>query len=218
MNQEISSLILQNTELAKYIEKLSIKLKINDTNVREMILVGFFNTARSHFIAINLLIEKKLYSSAFALVRVLFETIIKARYVYMFFEDDKIDEMYEKDNWDSIFKSSPNLGKMCQQIDAKIGENFYETIKNNAYKLMNDFTHTGAYQISSNFNEQNIQIESSFYMPFIGETLNSNFAVMKTFAIFSLEILGLKQEFLTEKEMNELLDFGNQNLIIGLKE
>lgn len=194
-----------NYKLSEYIEELASKIEVNDDNKRNMLLIGFFNNARINFYSMNLLIEKRLYNSAFALVRVFFENIIKARYIYMFFDDAKIEKMYGKDDWDSIFKKEPNLGDMCKAIDTEIGENFYETIKNNAYKKMNDFTHIGAYQISSNFNVADGLVEPNFREEFIQDALKGNFELMKTFSLFSLEILGFDNGFIAKDEMDKLL-------------
>jgi hypothetical protein len=155
----------------------------------------------------NLLIEKKLYNSSFALVRVFFENIIKARYVYMFFEDAKINKMYGKKDWDSIFRNDGKkieLGQMCIEIDCIHEDSFHTTIKNNAYKKMNDFTHTGAYQIASNFNVVDGLIEPNFDKNLIKNTLEDNFKLMKTFSLFSLEILGLNNGYITKYEMDKL--------------
>ena len=78
---EVDELIETNHNLSKFIEELISKIKLEDNKNRDMILFGFFNNARIHFYSMNLLIEKKLYNSAFALVRVFFENIIKARYI-----------------------------------------------------------------------------------------------------------------------------------------
>jgi len=208
MPKEIESLILINNDLSKYIDELASKIKVNDANQRDMLLFGFLNNARIHFYSMNLLIKKRLYNSAFALVRVFFENIIKARYVYMFFDNDKIEKMYKKDNWDSIFSNDGKrieLGQMCEEIDCIIENNFYTTIKNNAYKKMNDFTHTGAYQIASHFNVVDGLIEASFSEELIKDALEGNFELMKTFSLFSLEILDFHNGFVAKNEMDILL-------------
>ncbi len=205
MQDELNNLIIKNYELSKYIEELASKIEVNDDDKKNMLLIGFFNNARIHFYSMNLLIEKRLYNSAFALLRVLFENIIKARYVYIFFDGAKIEKMYGKDDWDSIFKKEPHLVDMCKAIDTKIGEIFYETIKNNAYKKMNDFTHTGTYQIASNFNVTDGLLEANFNEELIKNALEGNFELMKTYSLFSLEIFGFKNKFITKNEMDKLL-------------
>jgi len=70
---------------------------------------------------------------------------------------------------------------------------------------MNDFTHTGAYQIASNFNVTDGIIEPSFDEELIKDTIKSNFELMKTFSLFTLEILGFKKGFITQDEMDEFL-------------
>lgn len=208
MQDELNNLIIKNYELSKYIEELASKIEVNDDNKRNMLLLGFFNNTRIHFYSMNLLIEKRLYNSAFALVRVFFENIIKARYVYMFFDNAKIEKMYGKDDWDNIFRNDRKrieLGQMCEEIDCIIEDNFHTNIKNNAYKKMNDFTHTGAYQISSNFNVTDGLVEPSFSESLIKDALRGNFELMKTFSLFSFEILGFNNGFITKDEMDKLL-------------
>lgn len=211
MSDKINNLISENYKFSKFVEELSVKLNVDDSDKRDMLLVGFFNNARIHFYSMNLLIEKKLYNSAFALVRVFFENIIKARFVYMFFDDAKIEKLYEKDNWDSIFKKEPSLGDMCNEIDLKIQGTFHSDIKNNAYKKMNDFTHTGAYQISSNFNAEDGLVEPSFGADLIEDALNGNFEIMKTFSLFTLEILGFNKGDIEKRDMDKLLDYKISN-------
>ena len=70
---------------------------------------------------------------------------------------------------------------------------------------MNNFTHTGAYQTASNFNVTDGIIEPSFDEELIKDTIKSNFELMKTFSLFTLEILGFKKGFITQDEINKLL-------------
>jgi hypothetical protein len=70
---------------------------------------------------------------------------------------------------------------------------------------MNNFTHTGAYQIASNFNVTDGIIEPNFDEELIKDVLKSNFELMKTFSLFTLEILELKNGFIVQDEMDKLL-------------
>lgn len=72
----------------------------------------------SRYLSINLLIKNKLYNSAFALERILFENIIRAKTMYLFFNDTRILKMYDASNWDSFFNNKEtNIGIMCNNLD-----------------------------------------------------------------------------------------------------
>ncbi|WP_162984538.1 hypothetical protein [Poseidonibacter antarcticus] len=45
---------------------------------------------------------------------------------------------------------------MVDEIDAESGIEFYSDIKDRAYKMMNDYTHTGTNKIARNFNESDL--------------------------------------------------------------
>jgi len=80
-----------NIEFIKKTEDLMLRIDIQGSNKRDMLLVGFSRNLLTHFISISFLMEKKLYNSAFALERVLFENAIKLKYMYYIMEDRKIE-------------------------------------------------------------------------------------------------------------------------------
>jgi hypothetical protein len=61
--------IKKNISLLMNILLLINKVNVSDSNVRDMLIAGFILNCLTHFEAMNVLI-KKLYNSAFALVRV----------------------------------------------------------------------------------------------------------------------------------------------------
>jgi len=199
----IEQYIKQTREFLEKLEALLVKIDILDSNQRNMLLIGFVRNALSHYLSINILIENKLYNSAFALVRVLFENIVRGEYMYHIMDDAKIFTMYTSQNWDNFFGM---FGDMCQALDNHYGEDFFVKTKNTAYKMMNDYTHTGANQIARNFNEVTSKIEADFSEDLICDTLEGNFILFKTFSIFFLEI-GLSQGNITKEELEEIFDF-----------
>ena len=103
IKEEIRNHIISDIELIHKIQKLMAKVEIMSNNERDMLLAGFSRNVISHFVSINILIDKKLYNSGFALVRVFFENIIKLRYMYYIMNDAKITTIYNANSWDNHF-------------------------------------------------------------------------------------------------------------------
>lgn len=185
----IEKQIEKNICLLKEIETLAKKISIPFKNEQEMLFSGFFRNTLSHYYSINILCEKKLYNSSFVLIRILFEGVVRAEYLYCGFTDDKIHNIYNESNWDNAF---PSIGAMCNKIDEQYGSNFYSDIKNNAYKAMNDYTHTGFNQISRNFNSENGVIETNFDKELIIDSLIGVNNIVKILSIGYFEKIGLK--------------------------
>ena len=64
MTDTIKFLISKNDEFSECIERMAAKLEIENDNKREMILVGFFNNTRVHFINFSIF-KKHIYISTF---------------------------------------------------------------------------------------------------------------------------------------------------------
>ncbi len=203
--EKIIKQYLDNIELVKKIEALMIKVDIQGDNKRDMLLAGFSRNLLSHFLSISFLMEKQLYNSAFALERVLFENVIKLKYMYYIMEDKKITTIYNANCWDNHFKLS--IGEMAKKIDKATGIEFYKKIKDNTYKIMCDYTHTGANQIARNFSDTDPTIEANFSDELILDTLKGNKQLVKTSIIVFVESIGLKNGFLTKQDMKDFLSY-----------
>ena len=199
IKEKIEKQLKSDIELVSEIERLLVKINIMNNNERDKLLAGFTRNMISHFLAINILIEKKLYNSAFALVRIYFENIIKLKYMYYIMDDLEIEKMYKDKNWDKYF---PTMKIMTEKIDNfyEIGTSLYSEIKNNAYKTMNDYTHTGPTQISRHFNESN------FDDKLILETLESSRMLLLTSSIVLIEGIGLSNGFISDDEIKKFTD------------
>jgi hypothetical protein len=204
IKDEINQHLVDDIDLVRKIEKLMIKVDIISDNKRDMLLAGFSRNVLSHFMSINYLMEKKLYNSAFALERIFFENIIKLKYMYYIMDDQKITTIYDANSWDKHF---PTIGEMAEKIDEELETDFYSNVKQNAYKIMNDYTHTGANQIARNFGESDTSIESNFSDELILDTLKGNKVLLKTSIIVFLESIGLKNEFITKDEIEIYLEY-----------
>jgi len=194
----VQNQIDENKNFVKKIETLMKKVTVYDDEKRDMLLIGFSSNAIKHFLAINILVEKQLYNSAFALVRVLYENVIRLEYMYFLMNDDKINTLYKFNNWDNHFLK---LSKMVEEIDSLTDVKYYSNMHQKNYKIMNDFTHTGAIQIANNFNESDSTIESNYDEKVIIEVLKSCKILLKSSIVIFLEYVGFKNGFITKDEM-----------------
>ena len=201
---EINKQLKYDVILVQKIENLMTKVEIMSDNQRDMLLAGFSRNVLSHFISINFLIEKKLYNSAFALERVFFENIIRLKYMYYIMSDTKIRTIYSANNWDNHF---PSIDKMTRAIDEVFESEFYTTVKQNAYRIINDYTHTGVNQIARNFSELDPSVDSNFSDELILDTLKGNKTLLKTSIVVFLESIGFKNGFISKNEMDAYLEY-----------
>lgn len=186
----------ENTELLNEVDKLLAKVTISSDNLRNKLFAGFFRNARSTFHAIDILIEQKLYNPAFSLIRILFDNIVRALYMYNEFDETQLNS----DILDNEFQKTK---VMCQKLDSIYEDIFFEDIRNRSYRAMCDFTHIGTEQITRNFNEQNATIEANFSDDIVLDALISCHQLIKFFAIVYFEEIGLKQGEITSDEIKE---------------
>jgi hypothetical protein len=184
----------ENTALLKEIDKLLVKVTISNDNLRNKLFAGFFRNARSAFHAIDILIEKKLYNPAFSLIRVLFDNVIRALYMYNEFDDTQLSSDY------LVF---PKTKKMCKKLDSIYEDDFFEDIRYRVYGAMCDYTHIGINQIARNFNEQNATLEANFSDGIILDALIGCNTLIKLFATMYFEKVGLKQGEITNDEIKK---------------
>lgn len=203
-NEKILKQFSDNIEFVKKTEALMEKVEIQGNNERDMLLAGFSRNLLGHFISINFLMEKQLYNSAFALERVLFENAIKLKYMYRIMEVKKITTIYNANRWDKHF---PTMTEMVEAVDKEAGVEFYKPIKDNVYKVMCDYTHTGVNQIARNFSDTGSTAGSNFSDELILDTLEGNKQLLKTSIIVFLESIGLKNGSLEKKDMESFLKY-----------
>ena len=201
---EIIEQLADNIELLNKTEILMGKVDIQGDNKRDMMLAGFSRNLLSHFISISFLIEKELYNSAFALERVLFENAVKLRYMYYIMDDSKITTIYDANSWDKHF---PSMNEMTTKIDDFVGIVFFKDIKDKTYKIMCDYTHTGATQIARNFSDMDPSVEANFSDELILDVLKGNKNILKTSIVVFLESLGFKNGFLEKSDMDDYLKY-----------
>ncbi|MEA2099244.1 MAG: DUF5677 domain-containing protein [Campylobacterota bacterium] len=193
-------------KLVEGIEKKDVKFSVilEDDKKRDILTVAFAENIKTHYKSIILLVEEKLYHSALALVRVIFDAVIRGHYVYFAFDDDKIVEFYESENWDNKKYFKGNMQTMCKWLDEKYGEEIYEPMRETSYKMMNDFTHTGNLAIASNFtgNEIKPNIDDESIINLLDRLHN----LVRIFYIFLFSHTFLHNKLLTNEEINQFME------------
>ena len=124
---------------------------------RNRISGALFDIVLDHAKAIIVLFENKIYASAFALARPLFEGFVRASWLLNCAIDDDVNSVIEKDK----FKFS--FGEMLENVEKK--KDWPATLtqaKKNVWNAMHSYTHGGLNQISR-------RIKSSTIEPVIDE-------------------------------------------------
>jgi len=192
-------------KLTEEIERIDINFNVIllDDKKRDVLIVAFAENIKTHYKSILLLIEHKLYQSAFALVRVIFDAVIRGHYMYLKFDDAKIIEFYKSNDWDNweYFKSKMKI--MCEYLDEKYGVEIYEPMRKSSYTMMNDFTHTGNLSIATSFAKNiiksNIDDNSIFLL------MDSIHNLVRIFYIFLFSNTFLHNKLLTDKEIDKFM-------------
>lgn len=142
--------------LAKIDQEIDgVEFSSNDD--RNRISGALFDIVLDHAKAIIVLFENKIYPSAFALARSLFEGFVRASWLLNCATDDDIDHFIKKDK----FKHS--FGEMLEFVEKK--KDWPETLtqaKKKVWNVMHSYTHGGLNQVTR-------RIKSSTIEPVIDE-------------------------------------------------
>jgi hypothetical protein len=110
---------------------------------RTMLALGCFDVAIEHQASIALLASSSLYGSAFALLRVLAESLVRGLWLHGCATDSEIDK-FKRGKLDKSF------AKIIEETEAKMGtpSGVLSSFKETAWDALNGFTHTGFHQVS----------------------------------------------------------------------
>lgn len=111
-------------------------------NERTRIVAGLIDLALEHEKSIGKLCDAGFYGSAFTLARPLFESYIRALWIRYCASDDEL-EAFKKG------KINKNFGELIVDVEKIKGYDVavLSDIKNQSWKIMNDFTHGGMLQV-----------------------------------------------------------------------
>ena len=147
------------------------------------LLAAYTDITIEHHESIHLLIDRKLYGSAFALVRPLFETLFRIHWVNKRASGDQIEEIYGQDNF-----RFPKMDEMVQMIDESYSsDNFFIDLKLNSWSAMCSYTHSGLLPISRRFTSGDVR--PNYETEEILEVLNSsNMAILLITRLFFISM------------------------------
>jgi hypothetical protein len=112
---------------------------------RSVWVAGCIAVALEHHEAISLLINRQLTGSAFALVRPMVETVVRAHWINAVANDDQVAQAREDKN---VF---PSMSKMGEAVGKAYGDDELFQRFTSEWGAMCSYTHSGARQIALHF-------------------------------------------------------------------
>jgi hypothetical protein len=115
-------------------------------NRRVTITLAYFNLALDHHSAIILLFRNGLYGSGLALMRSIFEAMLRAHWVVGVATPEEVDRAAEDHSFDIMGRVDAN------RIDEAFrADGFFRQAKTDAWNAMNAYTHSGLRQLVRQF-------------------------------------------------------------------
>ena len=135
---------------------------------RTMLLVGYTDLTFEHHQAIRQLVRAKLYGSAFALVRVLYDAFFRAHWMLKCASDEQVEEIATSDDF-----KFPKIRPMVQAIDEayQVDTYFSDLIGDGTLAAMHSYTHSGLRQLTRRFTGHSV--EPNYGEKEVLEVLNS---------------------------------------------
>ncbi len=119
---------------------------------RVTITLAYCNLSLDHHTAIILLFRNKLYGSGLALVRSIFEAMLRAHWVVGCATPAEVDQVAEHHDFDIMSRVDAN------RIDTAFhADGFFQQAKTNAWKAMNAYTHSGLRQLVRQFSGSKVE-------------------------------------------------------------
>lgn len=178
--------IQENKHLSEIIMKIwndysnqQSEIILTETNKKEFLFVNIFYVSLEYYKSIICLIDNGHYNTAYAMIRVLFESVVRGYYIGDCLDEKKQDELLAGKDKD-IF---PSMKEICCLIDKKLNIHYFKKAHKFAWKSMNGYTHTGFIQIRSVINDKTSEIGSiSFSSDDIINTLKISNELMTIFS------------------------------------
>jgi hypothetical protein len=177
MNDEITKLIDKSAHMKTALGRIGTRHEY-PTDQKSQILLAYHSIMAEHHSAIFLLVQNDLIGSAFSLVRPIYELLYRTHWVVACASDKHIKGIFAGKD---VF---PKMRDLVTEIDIAYGTgDFWQTIKNDVWTPMNDYTHSGIRQIGRRFT--NNQVLQNYDNGEIIEVLNGvNVALILTAHVF----------------------------------
>lgn len=194
MTPEIKESLDQSINSFKNIANL-LEDKVVGHNERQTLLIGYFDICMEHIQSIHILVNNKLFGSAFALIRPFYETYYRALWMLKLASDIEVKGIA---NGKFTF---PNMGSKIKELDSiYTGTDFFEQLKKNSWSAMCDYAHTGQLQLSRRWKED--ELEPNYKDGEVIEVIKGTEAILLMFAYVVLK----EHNYMPEAEdINSLL-------------
>lgn len=118
-------------------------------------VVAYADLALEHHEAITILVERRLFGSALALVRPIFESTCRAGWVLGCATDDQVEQLRQNDRF-----QFPSMKAMATEVDGRyrLPDLFTGAVRED-WAAMNSFTHSGLRQLTRRFTGGDIEPE-----------------------------------------------------------
>ena len=147
----VDQLIQDSEQLIQWLDNSIDGLDVK-SDLRTRLSAGCLDVALEHQKAIHLLVSHKLYGSAFALARLIFEAYVRGVWLKWCATDKEV-ERFKSGKLDKEF------GELVQEIEKLDGfdEGVLSDIKIKTWKTLNSFTHSGYAQVVRRNTESTIE-------------------------------------------------------------
>ena len=180
MNPDILAIIEKGKQFKRTIGEMVTKFDYPKSD-KSLLIIAYHSISVEHHGSIHLLIENKLFGSAFALVRSMYESLYRAHWVNGCATDEQIKKIIKGKY---VF---PKMYAMVEEIDEKCKtEDFWQVVKKNSWTAMNDYTHSGMRQISRRFVQDSV--EQNYDVNEIKEVLDGTNIALLLMAFFFFNV------------------------------
>ncbi len=199
------NLLPNYTEMLNFVEKEldDVLITSNKSNIKAA--ATLLTVTIDHAQGIKILLEKGAYPSAAALMRVEFETYIRAMWVWKCANEKQVDTFINKDKITSTEGKSIYFKDMVKAVEASHGLPAYlSEIQANVWSGLNSLTHGGSIQLARNFDGKSIR--HCYDNELVSEVIE--FSTMLTSFAFSgiLDMANNKNGELVSSELLKLIE------------
>ncbi len=195
--------------LSKYIETLDLieehvaKLRIKTNKISIKTAGTLLAVTLDHAQGIKFCLKNSAYSSAFALLRIIFETYIRAMWLEKCATPKQLDKYINNDKIISKGGGKLNFDAMVSEVESSHQlPKYFSKVQKNTWKGLNSLTHSGSIQLKNNFNGKSIT--NCYDNKHINEAID--FATMISCMAFA-GLCDLATNINSSKELEQLIEF-----------
>lgn len=146
------------TDMMEFVEREldGVVITTRESNIKAA--ATLLTVTIDHAQGIRILLGQGAYPSAAALMRVLFETYIRAMWVWKCANEKQVDAFINKDRVESAEGKAIHFGDLVKLVEQRHGLPVYlSKIQANTWKGLNSLTHGGLLQLARNFDGKTIR-------------------------------------------------------------